>query len=146
MLPFQSGVFRGTGRWIDQRAESGYAVEYAVGEGPEGSVIHTVTRLFPVPEGTTVYGQKAGVYEERSTVTFVPGERNAFRIRIEGARGVVQGLGYCFGDQCHYEAEAAEGVHLEFTFTVGEGRIGGLGSSTNRGNFTSWQETLRRTG
>ena len=51
-------------------------------------------------------------------------------------------LGYCFGNQCHYEADVAPGTRLEFTFTVYRGEIDGLASSVNKDNFTSWRETL----
>ena len=139
-----TGRFRGSGQWIDQKAESPYTIECTIIEGPQHAMVQTVTRLFPIPEGTTVYGQANGVYEERSTVTFVPAGKNRFRVTVESAKGSVQGTGYYFGGQCHYELEISPAVHVEVTVTVGPERMDGIGSSTNNGNFTSWLETLQR--
>jgi hypothetical protein len=146
MLPFKPGAYRGTGRWIDRNAESAYTVECTVTPGEAGSVVHSVKRLFPVPQGVTVYGQAAGVYEERSKLTFAPLRRNEFQVTIEGAKGSVNASAYCFDGQCHLEAAVAPGVDLEVTWTSSEDRLEQIGSSTNNGNFTSWRETLAASG
>jgi hypothetical protein len=146
MLPFTPGAYRGTGRWIDRNTESAYTVECTVTPGEAGSVVHTVKRLFPAPEGSTVYGQAAGVYEERSKLTFVPVGKNEFQVTIDGAKGCVQASAYCFDAQCHLEAAVAPGVDLEVTWTASESRLELIGSSTNNGNFTSWRETLAASG
>jgi len=134
-LPFRDGVFEGRGHWINQQTEGDYAVRYTIGDSDGGARLHSVRREFLKPDGSTLY-------VEETTVAFTPADRNSVRVVITGPKGSVEGTGYCFGDQCHYEADIAPQSRLEFTFTVGEGRIDGLASSTNKGNFTSWRETL----
>lgn len=136
-FPFENGRYEGKGHWMDQTAEGDYTVTCTVGEGAESSKLHTTKRTFLKPDGGTLY-------EEDTTVTFTPGERNGFKIAIAFPQGTVRGKGYCIGDQCHYEIEISPSSHLEFTFTSADGKMGGIGSSTNKGNFTSWRETLTK--
>ena len=137
MLPFSPGVFEGSGHWINKNTEGDYGVRYEVSEGPDGAIVHTVRREFFKPDG-------ASLFVEETTVTFTPADRNGMKVVISGPKGSVGGAGYVFGSQCHYEADVAPGTRLEFTFTVGDGQIDGLASSTNKDNFTSWRETLYR--
>ena len=138
-LPFRNGVFLGKGHWIDQKADGDDTAQYTIDDGASSSKVHTVHRVFLKPDGSPLY-------EENSTVTFTPTTRNKFTITITTAKGSVSGSGYCFGDQCHYEVDISPENHMEFTFTVGEREIHGLASSTNKGNFTSWRETLTPVG
>jgi len=135
MLPFANGVFEGTGHWINQQAEGDYLARYEISEGADGAKCHAVRRTFLDADGSTLY-------VEETTVAFTPGARNRVAVVISGPKGSVTGSGYCFGNQCHYEADVAPGTRLEFTFTVYRGEIDGMASSTNRDNFTSWRETL----
>lgn len=137
MLPFLAGRFKGAGHWINQTAEGDYTVSCVISAAPEGGSVHTVHRVFLKPDGTTLY-------EEDSTLTFTPAGRNGFRLTIRSAQGEVQGSGYCFDRQCHYDVAIAADNHLEWTFSASPEVIEGLASSTNKGNFTSWKETLRR--
>ena len=135
MLPFANGVFEGTGHWINQRAEGDYLARYEISDGADGSKHHAVRRTFLNPDGSTLY-------IEETTVTFAPTDHNRIAVVISGPKGSVTGAGYCFGNQCHYEADVAPGTRLEFTFSVYRGEIDGLASSANTENFTSWRETL----
>ena len=137
MLPFPIGRFKGAGHWINQTAEGDYTVSYVISAAPEGGSVHTVHRVFLKPDGSTLY-------EENSTLTFTPSGRNGFRLIMRSAQGEVQGSGYCFDHLCHYDVNIAADNHLECTFSAGRGLIEGLASSTNKGNFTSWKETLQR--
>lgn len=137
MLTFPTGRFEGAGHWIDQSADGDYTVRYLIALTPDGSWEHTVHRVFLKADGSPLY-------DEHSTVTFAPAPRNCVRVTIRSAQGEVQGTGYHFDRQCHYEADIASDNHLEWTFTVGPDEIEGLASATNKGNFTSWTETLRR--
>ena len=115
-LPFDNGVFEGRGHWINQQDEGDYAASYTVSDGADGSKLHAVRRQFLKPDGSTLY-------VEETTVMFVPGDRNSMRVVITGPKGSVTGTGYCFGDQCHYEADIAPESRLEFTFHVSDGQI-----------------------
>lgn len=137
MLPFPIGRFEGTGHWTNLTAEGDYTVVYVIAATPEDGSEHSVHRVFLKPDGSTLY-------EEPSTLTFAPAERNRFRVTIRSAQGEVHGSGYWFDRQCHYEVDIAADNHLEWTFTLGPEKIEGLASSTNQGNFTSWRETLER--
>ena len=137
MLTFPEGRFDGTGHWINQTAEGDYLVTYVITSLSGGESEHTVHRVFLNPDGSTLY-------EERSTVTFSPALRNGLRVTIRSAQGEVPGSGYWFDEQFHYEADVGPDNHFEWTFTVGTTRIEGLASATNKGNFTSWKETLDR--
>ena len=137
VLPFSTGKFEGTGHWINQTTEGDYTVACVMEATADGGSEHTVHRVFLKPDGATLY-------EEDSRLTFIPAERNGFRVVIRSAQGEVHGSGYYFDDQCHYEADIAHDNRLEWTFTVRAEGIEGLASSTNRGNFTSWKEVLRR--
>lgn len=134
-LPFQNGDYDGKGHWIDQNAEGDYTASYSISDGAENTKVQKTHRTFFKPDGGTLY-------EEDATVTFTPGERNGFKISIAFPAGSARGKGYCFGSQCHCELDVSQGVHLELTLTVSDGKIDALGSSTNRGNFTSWSETV----
>jgi len=136
MLPFSAGRFEGSGHWIDQIREGDYTVACSIAAAPEGGFEHTVHRVFLKADGSTLYA-------EDSTVIFVPGAGNTFRVSIRSAQGEVHGSGYGFEGQCHYEADIAADNRLEWTFTLAEDRIVGLASSTNKGNFTSWKEKLQ---
>ena len=138
-LPFPNGSFRGRGRWIDQKTAGNYTAQYAIADGPDESKVHTVHRVFFKPDGSKAY-------DEFSTVTFKPDAKTRIAVTIDSERGSVQGPGYSIDNHCHYELEISPGENLEFTFTVGEGQLTGLGSSTNKGNFTFWHETLTREG
>jgi hypothetical protein len=135
MLPFSTGIFEGRGHWINQQAEGDYTARYEISEGADGSIVHAVRREFLTPDGSTLYA-------EETTVSFTPGPRNGMTVVITGPKGSVTGSGYCFGNQCHYDADVSPGTRLEFTFTVAGGQIDGLASSANKENFTSWRETL----
>lgn len=135
MLPFQNGEFTGNGHWIDTNAEGEYTVACAISDGPEGAKIHKLKRVFLKSDGSASY-------EEESTVTFQPSGKNGFTITITTAKGSSYGSGYCFERQCHYDLDVSPGVHIEFTYTIDSGRIVSLASSTNKGNFTSWTESL----
>jgi hypothetical protein len=136
MIPFSPGVYQGRGHWINQQAEGDYIVRYEIGDSADGSTFHAVQREFLNADGSTLY-------VEQTTVSFAPAARNRITVVITGPKGSVAGSGYCFGNQCHYEADVAPGTRLEFTFTVDDGQIDGLASSTQKDNFTSWRETLR---
>jgi hypothetical protein len=134
-LTFQNGAFQGKGHWIDQKTEGDYSAACTISNGLNGSSVHVVKRVFLKPDGATLY-------EENTTQTFEPAARNAFTITIASDKGSLQGRGYCFDKQYHYELDISANTHAEFTIVIGDGRIDGLGSSTNKGNFTSWRETL----
>jgi hypothetical protein len=134
-LPFQNGVFEGKGHWISQRAEGDYTASYAISEGADGSTLHEVRRTFLTVEGSPLY-------VEETTVSLTTAGGNAVRVIITGPKGSVEGAGYWFGDQLHYEADISPGIRLEFTFTVSQGRIDGLASSTGKDSVTSWREIL----
>jgi hypothetical protein len=134
---FQVGTYRGEGRWVDQKAEGRYTAQYSIADGPSGSKIHTVLRNFLKPDGSVLY-------EENSTVTFAPTDGNRVAVSIASVPGTVSGPGYCFDHQCHYELDVTPDNHLEFTFHAGKDALEGLGSATNKGNFTSWRESLHR--
>ncbi|HET9386587.1 MAG TPA: hypothetical protein VFO67_15730 [Gemmatimonadales bacterium] len=134
-LPFTNGRFEGTGRWINQQAEGEYTVSYNVSGNGDGATRHAVRRLFMKPDGSPPY-------EETTTVIVTPTTRNRIRVSIASEKGTVEGVGYCLGDQCHYEAMISSDEQLEFTFTAAASRVDGLASSTNKGNFTIWRETL----
>jgi feruloyl esterase len=136
-LPFTNGRFEGRGHWINQQAEGEYTVTYTITDDRERAKRHAVRRVFLKPDG-------APLFEEATTITFTPTTGNRVRVAIESDKGLIEGLGYCLGDQCHYEAELSSGEELEFTFSVTPLRVEGLASSTNQGNFTSWRETLAR--
>jgi hypothetical protein len=134
-LPFQHGTFEGKGRWVNQQTEGDYTASYTISDGSDGSTLHLVRRTFLTPDGSALY-------VEETTVSFTTIGPNAVRVIITGPKGSVEGAGYWFGDQLHYEADISPGVRLEFTFTVSHGRIDGLASSAARDNFTSWREVL----
>ncbi len=136
-FPFENGRYEGQGNWMDQNNEGVYTVTTTVADGAEASKVHSTKRTFLKIDGGTLY-------EEDTTVTFTPGERNAFKIAIAFPQGTVRGKGYCIGNQCHYDVDISPSMHLEFTFTVADGKMNGLGSSSNKGNFTSWREELTR--
>jgi hypothetical protein len=136
-LPFENGRYEGKGQWMDQSAEGAYTVTAAVSDGPDSSRVQNIKRTFLKLEGGTLY-------EEETTVTFTPGERGTFKVAIAFAAGTVRGKGYTLGDQIHYEIQVSPSLLLECTFSYGDGKIRGLGSSTNKGNFTSWQESLSK--
>ncbi len=133
-LPFPNGSFQGKGHWIDQKAAGDYTAQYSIADGPDESKVHTVHRVFFKPDG-------AKAYDEHSTVTFKP-EEKGMTVRIKSERGAAEGAGYSIDNHCHYELDLSPAEHLEFTFTVHDGQVTGLGSSTNKGNFTFWTETL----
>ena len=135
---FPNGTYYGEGRWMDQNAEGAYTAQYEIAS-VEGAKVHTVKRVFLKPDGGVAY-------EENTTVTFLPAQRNAVTVHIHGTQGSVSGQGYAFEQSCHYEMDVAADNHLEFTFHAGNGNIDGMGSATNKGNFTSWRESLKRAG
>ncbi len=134
---FINGAYSGRGRWIDTKGSGEYTVEYLISGGGNGPRLHTVKRVFLNREGGTLY-------EERTVLTFEPGEHNSMRVRVGGAKGSVEGPGYWFERQCHYEVNVAPDNRLEFTFFAANVRIVGVGSATNHGNFTSWCESVTR--
>lgn len=136
-LPFENGSYSGKGQWMDPANQGEYTVTTTVADGADGSKVHTTKRIFLKLDGGTLY-------EEETTVTFTAGERNGFKIAIAFPQGTVKGKGYCIGDQCHYEIAISPTHQLEFTFTATDGKLGGLGSSSNRGAVTSWREALDR--
>jgi len=135
MLPFPSGVFEGSGHWINQHAEGDYTARYEISDGADGAKLHAVRRVFLNADGSTLY-------VEETTVTFTPASRNRLTVVVSGPKGSVTGAGYCFGNRCHYEADVAPGTRLEFSLTCYQGEIDGVASSANKDNFTSWRETL----
>ena len=136
-FPFENGRFEGRGQWIDQNAEGEYTVTTTIADGADSSKVHTTKRVFLKLDGDTLY-------EEETTVTFTPGERSAFRVAIAFAAGTVRGKGYSMGQQCHFEVPISPSLSLECTFTIMPGKIDGLGSSSNKGNFTAWREQLTK--
>lgn len=134
---FLNGTYRGQGRWIDQKTEGTYTAQYTITDGPNASKVHEVKRIFLNADG-------AVAYEEKSTVLFEPGLRSAVLVTIKTAQGSVAGPGYAFDGECHYDLDVTPGNHLEFTFHLDRGRLHGLGSATNKGNRTYWQESLER--
>ena len=136
-FPFENGAYEGKGQWMDQTTEGDYTVTCVIADGADSSKIHTTKRTFLKPDGGTLY-------EEDTTVTFTPAERNGFKIAIAFPQGTVRGKGYCRGDRCHYDIEISPSIHLEFTIAAANGQMSGIGSSTNKGNFTSWRESLSR--
>ena len=134
---FANGTYRGSGHWIDQKAEGRYTAQYAITDGPNASKIHEVERVFFKEDGTVAY-------EEKSTVSFQPAQRSSLWVTIQSAIGSVAGPGYVFDDECHYELDITSDNHLEFTFHSAGGQLHGMGSATNKGNKTYWQESLER--
>lgn len=135
-LPFTAGLFEGWGRWVNTTAQGNFRVRYTITDALGGAVQHAVRREFLSDAGATLY-------VEETTVLFTPGERQRLRVVITGPRGSVEGDGYVFGNQCHYESDVAPGTRLEFTFTVIDSRhIDGLASSTSREGVTCWRERL----
>jgi hypothetical protein len=136
---FVNGAYQGHGRWVDQKSEGDYTVEYLIAGGGKRPRVHTVKRVFRQPGG-------AVAYEENTTLTLEPAARNRMQVTITGEQGSVSGHGYWFEKQAHYELDVSTDNRLEFTFTVAAIRIDGMGSATNKGNFTSWRESLTRVG
>lgn len=134
---FENGSYTGKGRWMDQTNQGEYTVATTVADGPDSTRIHTTRRTFLRPGGDTLY-------EEETTVTFTPGERNGFKIAIAFPQGTVKGKGYAMDDQCHYEIAISPTHQLEFTFTATSGKLAGIGSSNNRGSVMSWREELAK--
>ena len=134
---FANGTYRGEGRWIDQKAEGRYKAQYQIENGPDDSKIHRVERIFLKADGSIAY-------EERSTVSFEPKERGSIWVRIQSSQGTVAGSGYAFEEHCHYDVDVTGDNHLEFTFHVENHKLRGLGSATNKGNHTYWEESLDR--
>jgi len=134
---FLTGAYRGEGRWVDQKTEGRYTAQYKILDGQDGAKVHEVERVFLKPDG-------AVAYEERSTVTFEPRERNGVFVRIRGEQGEVTGSGYTLDRECHYDVDISPDNHLEFTFHAESASIVGLGSATNKGNRTYWKESLDR--
>jgi hypothetical protein len=136
-FPFENGRFEGKGHWMDQNAEGEYTVTTTIADGADATRVHTTKRTFLKLDGDTLY-------EEQTTVTFTPGERGAFKVAIAFAAGTVRGKGYAMEDQCHFEVPISPTLNLECTFTVSAGKMAGLGSSTNKGNFTAFREQLTK--
>jgi hypothetical protein len=136
-FPFENGRFEGKGQWVDQNAEGEYSVTTTIADGADSTRVHTTKRTFLKLDGGTLY-------EEETTVTFTPGERSVFKVAITFAAGTVRGKGYAMGQQCHFEVPISPSLNLECTFTVSPGKIEGLGSSSNKGNFTAWCEQLTK--
>lgn len=134
---FLRGTYRGRGHRTDQKAEGQYTAQYRITDGLNGAKVHEVERIFMQPDG-------AVAYEERSSVTFEPGDRGSIRVSIRGHQGTVAGAGYTFKDQCRYEIDVTADNHLEFTFHRDGRRHQGLGSATNKGNHTYWKESLEQ--
>lgn len=134
---FPNGHYRGQGHWIDQRTDGLYRAAYTITDGPQGSKIHEVQRTFLTPDG-------AIAYEEHTRVSFEPLARGSVVVTIHGRDGTVSGRGYVFEHAGHYDVDVTADNHLEFTFHADEGRLRGLGSATNRGNRTYWEETVAR--
>jgi hypothetical protein len=136
-FPFENGRFEGRGKWIDQNAEGEYTVSTTIADGADSTRVHTTRRVFLKLDGSILY-------EEETTVTFTPGDRSTFKVAIQFAAGTVRGKGYTVGDQCHFEVPISPTLSLECTFTLSPGKIEGLGSSSNKGNFTAWREQLAK--
>jgi hypothetical protein len=137
---FINGAYAGLGRWVDEKSHGDYTVDYVISGGGKRPRVHAVKRVFLKPEGGTLY-------EEETTVTFERVARsNLMKVTVAGAQGSVEGAGYWFERHCHYEIDVAEDNHLEFTFASANVKIDGVGSATNKGNFTSWQESVTRVG
>jgi hypothetical protein len=136
-LPFTNGTYKGRGHWIDQKATGIYTAEYSIADGEGGAKVHTVHRVFFKPDGSVAY-------EENSTVTFQPAEKNGVTVTIATEKGSTSGSGYFFERHVHYAMQLTPDNQLEFTFTIDAERLDGLGSATNKGNFTSWTESLTK--
>jgi hypothetical protein len=122
---------------MDPSNDGEYVVTTTIADGSDGAKIHTTKRTFLNPGGGTLY-------EEDTTVTFTPGDRNSFKIAIAFPQGTVRGKGYTFSDQCHYGIDVSPTHYIECTLTATEGKLSGIGSSNNKGVLTSWRETLQK--
>jgi feruloyl esterase len=134
-LPFPTGHFAGTGSWVSEGAEGAYRVTYVITSEANGAMTHVVTRVFLKSDGSIES-------EENTTVTFSRTSGNRIHVALAVGKTVIEGEGYCLGDQCHYEATIAPGHRLEFAFYVTPVGLIGLGSSMNNGKFMSCRETL----
>ena len=106
---------------------------YAITSDPAGAITHVVKRVFLKSDGSIES-------EENTTVTFSRASGNRIHVSLTASKTVIEGAGYCLGDQCHYEATIAPGHRLEFTFHLTPAGLIGLASSTNNGKFSSWRE------
>jgi len=134
---FQIGTYHGQGHWVDQKSQGSYRAQYRITDRPDRSKAHEVRRVFLEPDGSVAY-------EECTTVSFEPRERGALWVSIQGQHGTVAGPGYAFAQECHYDLDVTPDNHLEFTFRVLGNQLRGMGSATDKGNRTYWEETLTR--
>jgi hypothetical protein len=137
-VPLPLGVLKGEGYWSDQRSSGRYSAEFSITQAVDGSRVLTAHRVFSDSDGSP------GGVEDSVTTTFQFTFACFFRVTIEYQEKTCKGTGYCYGDQAHYGFDIDADTRVEYTWTVDpSGQLDGMGSSTNRGNFTAWSETLR---
>lgn len=141
-IPLQAGKYAGAGIWYDQIKEGRYTTEFEVIEKENGDKAQITNRVFFKDDGSELY-------KEYSEVHFHPIERNFIEVVIRsienGEPRERRGRGYIFGNFLHYDMTVAEDIDLEGTYLVSDGAVEIFGSSSNRGNYTVWQEQLQRT-
>ena len=141
-IPLQAGKYTGEGIWYDQINKQGsFTTTFEVTESADGSKAQITKRIFLNPDGSVLY-------EEYSEVHFYSIERNFIEVVIRsienGEQKERRGRGYIFGNLLHYDMTIAEDIDLEGTYLVSDDLVALFGSSTNRGNYTVWQERLQR--
>jgi hypothetical protein len=136
-VPLPLGRLKGEGRWSDQKVSGRYSVEFSIERSADGSTALSAHRVFFNPDGSP-----GGV--EDSLTTFQPTFECFFSVSIYYKESTREGNGYCYGGQGHYGFDVDPDTRVEYTWKLGpSGEMEGMGSSTNRGNFTAWSETLQ---
>lgn len=134
-LPFTAGIFTGNGSWNDASgAEGAFTSRFELNQH-DGIWTQTTTRDFLKDDGTLLY-------REHSVTTFQQEENQQMTVRIESDGKSHSGIGYYFGDGCHYDMDLSQSNHLENTYLFDGSGIRLLGSATNNGKYTVWQERL----
>jgi hypothetical protein len=140
-IPLQAGKYAGAGIWYDQIKEGRFTTEFEVVEQAIGAKAQITNRVFFNDDGSELY-------KEYSEVHFHILERNFIEVVIRsienGEPRERRGRGYIFGNFLHYDMTVAEDIDLEGTYLVEDGAVEIFGSSSNRGNYTVWQEQLQR--
>lgn len=141
IIPLQAGKYAGVGIWYDQIKDGRFTTEFEVTEHENGAKAQITNRVFFNDDGSELY-------KEYSEVHFHILERNFIEVVIRsienGEPRERRGRGYIFGNFLHYDMTVAEDIDLEGTYLVRNGAVEIFGSSSNRGNYTVWQEQLQR--
>ncbi len=136
-VPLPLGILRGEGHWSDQSASGRYSVEFSITQAADGSRLLAAHRVFSQPDGAP------GTVED-SVTTFHFTFACFFRVTVEYPDKTCRGAGYAYGNQAHYGFDVDADTRVEYTWSIDPaGQLEGMGSSTNRGNFTAWSESLR---